>query len=188
MNTEAHPTQKKVETVEELTELLEKAQGLYLADFTGLNVKEANQLRRDFRGNNAIYRVYKNTLLEHACRKVGFDELIQHLEGPTALALSMEDPVAPVRIIADFVKGKDKETPVIKAGILEKNYLDADRIKPLKNIPPREILLAQIFSSMEAPVTNFVMVLNEIVRSFLGVIQAVVDKKNADGGGEAEAS
>lgn len=187
MNTEAHPTPKKIETVEELTDLLEKAQGLYLADFTGLNVKEVNELRSNFRSQNAVYRVYKNSLLEHACRKAGFEDLIPHLEGPTALALSFDDPVTPVRLIANFVKDKENKTPVIKAGLLEKNYIDAKTIKSLKNIPPKEVLLAQILASMQAPVANFVMVLNEIVRSFLAVLQAVIDKKQAasEGGDQA---
>lgn len=181
MNTEAHPTPKKVETVEELTDLLEKAQGLYLADFTGLNVKDVNELRSNFRGQNAVYRVYKNSLLEHACKKAGFEDLIPHLEGPTALALSFDDPVTPVRLIADFVKGKDTETPVIKAGLLEKNYVDAKTIKSLRNIPPREVLIAQILATMQAPVANFVIILNEIVRSFLAVLHAVSEKKQATG-------
>jgi large subunit ribosomal protein L10 len=181
MNTEAHPTPKKVETVQELTELLEKAQGLYLADFTGLNVKDVNELRSNFRSQNAVYRVYKNTLLELACKEAGFEDLLPHLQGPTAIAMSFNDPVTPVRLIADFVKGKEHESPVIKAGLLEKNFVDAKTIQSLKNIPPREVLLAQILASLQAPITNVVMVLNEVVRSFLAVVQAVIDKKQAAG-------
>ena len=186
MNTEAHPTEKKIDTVKELMDLLEKAQGLYLADFNGLNVEQANKLRASFRNQNAVYRVYKNTLIQHACREMGYEDLIPHLEGPTALALSFDDPVVPVRLIAEFVKNLEKKTPVIKAGILEKNYIGTDGIKALKDIPPRDVLIAQILNCVQSPLYNVVMVLNEVVRSFLAVLQAVIDKKQASGGADPQ--
>ena len=179
MNNEAHPTPKKIETVKELTELLDQAKGLYLADFTGLNVEQANKLRRSFRGQNAVYRVFKNTLIQQAFRQAGYNDLLPYLEGPTALAISFDDPVVPVRLISDFVKEMEKQTPVIKAGILEKIYISAKEIESIKNIPPRDILLAQILAAIEGPISNFVMVLNETLRSFVGVLQALIEKRQA---------
>ena len=186
MDYQANPTPRKIEIVEELTELFERARGIYFADFTGLNVEQANQLRSNFHKGHAIYRVEKNTLIQHACEKLGYKELIQHLEGPTALAISLDDPVAPVRIITDFVKSLEKKTPVIKAGMLEESYVGADQIESIKNIPSREVLLAQILACLQAPAADFVAVLNEIVRSFVAVLQAIIDKKQAEGADPAQ--
>lgn len=186
MDYEPHPTPKKHEVVKELTELFEQAKGLYLADFTGLNVEEANALRRSFRKQRVVYRVVKNTLIRHACCDAGYQDLIPHLEGPTALAISFDDPVLPVRLVADFVKDKEKETPVFKAGMLEKAYVGPDIIKSIKDIPSREVLLAQILSSVQAPLVNFVVVLNEVLRSFMAVLQAVIDKKQTSEPSQSE--
>jgi len=181
MDYQANPTPRKIEIVEELTELFEKASGIYLADFTGLNVEQANELRSKFHQEDAIYRVVKNTLILHACDKLGYKELSQHLVGSTALAISLNDPVAPVRIISEFVKGKEKKTPVIKAGILEEEYVSSEQIESIKNIPSRDVLLAQVLSCLQAPLADFVGVLNEIARSFVAVLQAIIEKKQNEG-------
>jgi large subunit ribosomal protein L10 len=180
MDYEAHPTDKKKEIVQELTDLFEQSKGLYLADFTGLNVEMANELRATCHKENVVYRVVKNTLIEHACINAGFKDLVQHLDGPTALAISTEDPVAPIRVLTGFVKNLEKKTPVIKAGMLENEYVGSEGIAKLKDIPPKEVLLAQILSCLQMPAAEFVGVLNEIVRSFVAVIQAVIDKKQAE--------
>ncbi len=185
MEYEPHPTSQKIETVKELTDLLKRANGLYLADFTGINVEDANELRSKFRKQQVVYRVEKNTLIRLACREMGYDDLIPYLEGPTALAISFDDPVLPIRLLTEFVKDKEKQTLVIKAGMLENNFVGADKIESLKNIPSREVLLAQILTSVQAPLSNLVFVLNEVVRSFLAVLQAIIEKKQASGEGEA---
>ncbi len=181
MTRQAHPTQQKIDTVKALSDLFQQAKGIYLADFTGLNVEQVNELRSIFYKQNAIYRVVKNTLIRQACENTGYKDLLQHLEGPTALAISLHDPVLPVRLISDFTKGKEPQTPVIKAGMLEKLYVGADQISAVKDIPSREILLSQILSVLQAPLAGFVGVLNEVLRSFLSVLDAVIEKKKAAG-------
>ncbi len=180
MSHPAHPTPEKIQTVQELNDLFQNAKGIYLADFTGLNVEEVNELRRNFYKQQVLYKVVKNTLIRHACEAAGLKELLPVLEGPTALAISVQDGVLPVRLIADFTKGKEKQAPVIKAGMLEGTFLSADKMSVVKNIPSREVLLAQILSLLQSPIANFVGVLNEIVRSFLAVLEAIIQKKQAD--------
>ena len=181
MSPEAHPTPEKIQAVKELSDLFEKSKGLYFADFTGLNVEQVNKLRGNLREAEVIYRVAKNTLIRRACENAGYKNLIPFLEGPTAIAVSLNDPVVPVRLISDFHKGLGKPIPLIKAGILENVFISADDIKFIKDIPPREVLLSIILSALQSPVANFVMTLNEIVRSFVAVLQAVIDKKKAAG-------
>lgn len=184
MTRQAHPTQQKIDTVKALSDLFQQAKGIYLADFTGLNVEQVNELRSLFYKQNAIYRVVKNTLIRQACEKSGYQDLLQHLEGPTALAISLHDPVLPVRLISEFTKGKEPQMPVIKAGMLEKLYVGADQIGAVKDIPSREVLLSQILSALQSPLAGFVGVLNEVLRSFLSVLDAVIEKKKAAGEGK----
>ncbi|MFH1861813.1 MAG: 50S ribosomal protein L10 [bacterium] len=187
MPLEPHPTPEKIETVQELTEIFQRAKGVYLADFKGLNVEQINRLRSNFRKHNIVYKVVKNTLIRHSCESVGYAELIPYLEGPTALAVTLDDPVLPVRLITDFHKGMDNPLPVIKAAILEKRFIPASDVLALKDIPSSEVLIAMIIGSLQAPMANFVGTLNEIVRSFLGVLDAIIAQKKAAESNQAEA-
>ncbi len=181
MPRQAHPTPEKIQSVKELSDLFLQAKGIYLADFTGLNVEEVNELRRNFHKQQVIYKVAKNTLIRHAAENAGYEDLLPHLEGPTAIALSRLDPALPVRLIADFTKGKEKQIPVLKAGILEGRYISAQEVEIVRNIPNKEVLLAQVLGLLQSPLANFVGTLNEIIRSFLAVLEAVIQKKQAAG-------
>ena len=188
MSPQAHPNTQKIESVEELNQLFQQAKGLYLADFTGLNVEEVNELRRHFHKQQIVYKVVKNTLIRHACETSGYQALIPHLEGPTALAVSTHDPVLPVKLISDFTKGKEKQAPVIKAGMLEGSYITTADVEKIRNIPSREVLLGQILSVLQGPLVGVVSTLNEIVRSFLAVLEAIIQKKQAAGEGAPSAA
>jgi large subunit ribosomal protein L10 len=111
---------------------------------------------------------------------------VPFLEGPTALAVSMKDPVLPVRLITDFHKGKEKQIPIIKAGMLEGLFINSDQVAVVRDIPSREVLLSQILSCLEAPMANLVGIMNEIIRTFLSVLEGVIEKKRAAEGPAAE--
>lgn len=153
-----------------------------MADFSGLNVEEVNQLRRKFHQESAIYRVVKNSLIEHACIEMNYQVLLPYLQGPTALAMSFTDPVLPVKIITDFVKGKEKMVLSVKAGLLENTFISSGDVDKVKNIPPREVLLAQILFLLESPVAGFVGVLSETLRTFLATLDAIIEQKQSAGG------
>jgi large subunit ribosomal protein L10 len=146
-------------------------------------VEGVNELRRNFHKQRVIYKVVKNTLIRQACETAGYQDLIPHLQGPTALALSMHDPVLPVKIISDFTKGKEKQIPIIKAGLLEGAFIGAADVEKVQNIPSREVLLSQILSLLESPLAGFLGTLNEIVRSFLAVLEAIIQKRQTAGEG-----
>ena len=152
--------QKKV-TVAELIEKLKAAQAGVLVDYRGLTVGEDTELRRKFREAGVEYTVVKNTLTRFAAKEVGLDELDGVLHGPTSLAISDSDPVAPAKIIADFAKGNDKVE--IKAGFLDGKVISLDEIKTLANTPSREVLIAKIMGSLNAPVSKLVRTLQALV-------------------------
>ena len=153
--------ENKKAVVAELAEQLKTAQSGVLVDYIGLTVEEDTDLRRKLREGGVDYKVVKNTLTRFAAKEVGFDELDEVLNGPTSLALGFEDPVAPAKIIADFAKKNDKIS--IKAGFLDGKVISLDEIKRLADTPSKETLIATILSSLNAPASNLVRLLQAIV-------------------------
>ena len=149
--------------VEEISANLEGAAGVVLVDYRGLTVEQDTQLRRQMRAEGIIYKVYKNTMLNFAIKGTEYEPLAQHLEGPSAVAISKTDATAPARIIANFAKTADKLE--IKAGVVEGNYYDAKGMTAIASIPSREVLLGRLLGSMNSPVASFARVVKQIAES-----------------------
>jgi len=171
------PQPVKVQKLEEINESLRKAKSVFLTDFTGLTVEEITRLRAEFRKNNVKYLVVKNTLARISAKENGFDLIVPFLNGPTGMAIAMDDPIAPVRIIFDFKK--DKEKPSIKAAILEGQLLDQAAAEEIRYIPSREVLLAQVVSAIAAPISSFIGGLQSMLSNLAGVLDAIKDKKES---------
>jgi large subunit ribosomal protein L10 len=167
----------KEQVVSELAEKLATAKASFLADYRGLTVDQVNQLRSKLREVGVDYRVVKNTLLKLAAKDTGAACLEEHLAGPTAIAIVMDDPVAPAKVLSEYAKQNNKFE--LKAGALEGKLLSLDDIKALSDLPSREVLLAKMLGSMNAPITNFVGVLAAVPRSLVQVLAAIQDKKAA---------
>lgn len=168
---------EKIKRVEEISTSLSQAKSIFLTDFSGLTVEEMTSLRKQFREANVKYIVVKNTLTKLSAEKEGLTNIIPYLSGPTGLALSYDDPVAPVRIISAF--RKDKKKPGIKAAILEGQLLDKEAAEAIKNIPTREVLLAQIASGFAAPISGFVSSLQSLLSKLLYALNAIAEKKES---------
>jgi large subunit ribosomal protein L10 len=171
------PQANKVAKLDEINASLGKAKSVFLTDFSGLTVEEVTRLRAEFRKANVKYLVVKNTLARISAKQYGYDALVPFLQGPTAMAIALDDPVAPVRIIFDFKK--DKEKPSIKAAFLEGELLDQKAAEEVRNIPSREVLLAQVASAFAAPLSGFVGSLQAIIANFANVLNQVKEKKEA---------
>ena len=170
------PSQKvldeKKQIVAGLTDQLRNAVSGVFVDYCGLTVEQDTQLRNKLREAGVEYKVVKNTLTRLAAKEVGFDELDPILNGPTALAISMTDEVAPAKVIADFAKNNDKLE--IKSGFLDGRVMSLDEVKALASTPNRETLLAQILGSLNAPVSKLVRTLQALVDN--GVEPADIQK------------
>ena len=153
--------EQKKQVVAELVETLKSAQAGVLVDYRGLTVEQDTDLRRKLREAGVEYKVVKNTLTRFAAKEVGLDGLDEQLNGPTSLAVSAEDPVAPAKIIADFAK--EVECLQIKAGFLDGNVISLDEVKTLANTPSRDTLIAKIMGSLNAPISNLVRTLQALV-------------------------
>lgn len=167
----------KEQVVSELAGKLASAKASFLADYRGLTVDQVNQLRGKLREVGVDYRVVKNTLLKLAAKDTGAACLEEYLAGPTAIAIAMDDPVAPAKVLSDYAKQNSKFE--LKAGALEGKVLSLDDIKALSDLPSREVLLAKMLGSMNAPISNFVGVLAAVPRSLVQVLAAIQDKKAA---------
>ena len=139
-----------------------------------MTVAEATQLRKELREAGVEYRVLKNTLTRFAVDKAGYSGLKQDLVGPTAIAFSYEDPVAPAKILSKFAREYKKL--VIKSGVVEGKIIDSAGIAALAECR-REVLLAQALAGIRAPISGFVNVLQANLRNFAYVINAIREQK-----------
>ena len=176
---------EKQQIVAELTEKIKNAATGIFVDYRGLTVAQDTELRAKLREANVEYKVIKNTLCRFAVDELGMNELDFILNGPTSLAVSVEDPVAPAKILADFAK--DNEQLEIKAGFMDGKVLSMDEIKTLASTPSRDTLIAKIMGSLNAPASDLVRLLQAIVDTGTEPAELAA-KKAADAAPAEEAS
>jgi large subunit ribosomal protein L10 len=168
---------EKKKIVEELHERLTKSKVVIVTDYKGLNVETMTELRRKLREEQIDYQVVKNTLLIRAAKETGVALIQDQLKGPSAIALSFDDPVAPAKVLMEFAKKNEKLE--IKAGVMEDQVLDLASIKALAALPSREALLSQLLSAMVGVPTGLVRALNGIPQKLMYALQAIQDQKQA---------
>ena len=171
--------QNKQQVVTEMHEKLAKAKAVFLADFRGMTVDKATTLRNDLRGAQVEYKVVKNTLLELASAETESAVLAPHFKGPTAVALTYSDPVAAAKILAKYAKDQQAAF-VLKCGVLSGKFITAAEIQALSELPSREVLIAKMLGSMNAPATNFVGVLAAVPGSFVRALDAIRQQKQGN--------
>ncbi|CQR71597.1 50S ribosomal protein L10 [Sporomusa ovata DSM 2662] len=172
-------TQEKLQTVAGIKEKLSTTKGAVLTNYRGLTVAQDTKLRRQLREAGVEYRVFKNTMTRIAAKEAGIEGLDPYLEGPTAIAMSYTDPVAPAKVIADFVKENKLQALEVKAGLVEGKVIDADSVKALASLPAREVLIAQVLAGMQAPIAGFVNVLSGSLRNLVYALEAVRKQKES---------
>lgn len=154
---------------------LEKAKGVFLVDYKGLNVEATNRLRNELRKVNAEFQVTKNRLLMLACQETDTEVLADYMQGPTAIALAHDDLVGPAKVLVDFSNNfKQLE---IKFGQMSGKVIDREAIKKLAELPGKDILLAQVLSGMQAVPAALVRTLNGVIVNMLNVLKAIEQQK-----------
>ena len=137
---------------------------MVVTDFKGMTVEELTRLRAKLYECGGDYLVVKNTLARFALNNVGLSELDEVLNGPSAFAFGMNDPVSPAKIINDFIVKKKSEAIEIKAGLLGNELMSMEQIKALAEMPSREVLLARLVGSLQSSIASFVRVLDAIAK------------------------
>ena len=158
---------KKAAIVDEVAEKFQSAVSVVVVDYRGLTVEQVTNLRKDLREAGVEMRVIKNTYLKRAADKVGYEGLDETFTGPTAVAFSSEDVVAPARIMAKYAE--DIEALEIKGGMIEGKVASLEEINALAKLPNREGMLSMLLSVLQAPVRNCAY-----------AVKAVADSKDED--------
>lgn len=154
--------EKKKQQVSEILEKVQRAKGIVLVDYRGLNVREDTELRRELRKEQVEYKVLKNRLVLRALNEAGYNGMDEVLKEPTAVAFSYEDATAAARIITDSSKKLNKLT--IKAGIVEGKIMDSDGIAQVAAIPPYNVLIGQLLGMLTHPMRSLAVVLSEVAK------------------------
>ncbi|MBR4874222.1 MAG: 50S ribosomal protein L10 [Clostridia bacterium] len=152
--------QQKQQMVADLSEKLKTAAAGVFVDYCGLTVEQDTKLRNKLREANIEYTVVKNTLTKRAANEVGYTEFDEILNGPTALALSFDDVVAPARVLAEFAKEHDVFE--IKAGFMEGRAMDLAEVTALSQIPSKDTLYAMLAGGLNATIAGLARAIDAV--------------------------
>lgn len=144
--------EQKKSVVQEITDQFRESQTTVVVNYRGLDVAEVTALRKELRDAGVEYKVYKNTMTRRAVANVELEELNDTLVGPTAVAFSKDDVIAPARIINNFAK--EHEALEIKGGVIEGEVATIDQIKELAQLPDHDGLVSMLLSVLQAPIRN----------------------------------
>jgi len=169
------PTQKKIDLVEQLKQNLERATITVSTDFRGLRVKEIEEMRRHLRRANVEVKVVKNRLLRLAADETGTPELMQIVDGPTALALGYEDPIAAAKAITEYARSAPP-TFAIRGAFMDGQAISPDDLRDLVSLPPRPVMLARLAGNIQAPLAAFVGLLDSPLRELASLLQSALSE------------
>ena len=168
------PTAAKAQSIDSLTNSLQRAQLAVLTDYRGLKVNELQALRATLRPFGAEFHIAKNTLTRIAAERVGIEGLTPMLDGPLALMLAFDEIVGPSKAITDFARTSRILT--VKAGLLNQQVIAAADVEALASMPSLEVLLAKALGLMVSPLARTVSVLSGPSRSLAYVLKARADQ------------
>lgn len=171
--------ERKAESVEEITALLQGSATVYLTNYSGLTVAQANELRARFRKSGVQFRVFKNTLVRHAMETIGgFDDLFDHLHGPTAVAFS-EEPSAPARVMRDFLKDANIEKPELKAAYIDGAFFGPGSLDMLVALKSKEELISDVIGLILSPASSVIGAIQSPGQTLVGAIKTIAEKAEA---------
>jgi len=169
--------EQKNAVIQEYATLLEQSQGLLLADYRGLTVKQMQELRRKARDAGGQVRVVKNTLFRIALEQVGLPVQPEFLVGPAVVGFGGEDMAPLAKAFVDFARST--KTLKVKGGVLGRRVLTASDVEVLSQLPSIEVVRAQLVAAIEGPLTNLVGVITAPLREIAQVLQARAEQGEA---------
>ena len=156
--------ESKKQIVADLTETLKSSAAGVLVDYKGINVADDTKLRKELREAGVEYSVVKNTMLRFAAKEAGLEGLDEFLHGTTALAVSKEDPIIAAKILAKYAEAIKGDVFTIKSGFMDGKVVDTDTVNALAKIPAKEVLIATMLSSLNATISKFAVVVDQIAK------------------------
>jgi large subunit ribosomal protein L10 len=172
------PTAEKEATVAKVSEIFARSKGVFLTDFTGLNVGAMTDLRFRLRKTSSSYLVVKNRLTAIAADQAGLSGLRDYLTGPTGIVFTEGDPTEPAKILAEFTR---RPVPLkIKSGVVERALYTGPQVEQLALIPPRDVLLTQVVSAIQGPLVGLALCLQAIPQKLVGTLHALAQKRQEE--------
>ena len=168
---------EKDAVIAEVTQLLTDTENLFVSDYRGLTVAELAVLRGKLRESGARFKVVKNTLGGIAADRSGREVVKDLLSGPTAVAFCGDDVAGAAKALSEFARTHPKLE--VRGGVLESSLIDANGVKALASLPPRDVLIAQVVGTMAAPMTGLVTVLQGTISGFVRALDQVAQQRAA---------
>lgn len=162
---------KKEQMIAGYVELLSKSKAIVLTDFRGLTVSSVTGLRNDLREIGGVFQIVKNSLFERALREVGLPVPTEQLKGAVAVGYCLEEAPPVAKRLMDFVR-ESGDRIAVKGAIIGTSCLDADGVRGLAELPPREILLAQLLGTIQGPASSLVSTIVAPMRDLVQVLHA----------------
>ena len=154
--------------IQEINEHLDKSNYFFLTDYSGVNVEEASEIRKGLAQHGAEYHVVKNRLLNVALKEREIEGADDFLAGPTALIIGGDNPSGTAKVVAKFIKDKEKFT--WKGGAVGNEIFDPQKINLLKDLPSLEVLQSQFLGLLNTPAQKLVGTLSAAQRDLLSVL------------------
>lgn len=164
---------KKV-IVEEIKEKLNRAKSVTFVDYNALTVAEDTAMRQEFKKNGSEYKVYKNKLLLLALNELGINGAEKYLNGTTAVAFSYDDEVSGAKITCQAAEKTKKLT--VKFGLLNGNFVEGKEMEALAKLPSKEVLIAMLLGTLNAPITGLARVCKAPVEGLARALNAIATK------------
>ena len=170
------PSQENIDEVKYLTDKLESASAIYFTDYLGLDVDSITKLRSEFFHASVEFKVTKNTLLKLAAENMKIEGLDDYLVGSTAIAISLDEPTSPAKVLKSFMKEHDK--PEVKAILFDGEVLEGSEYKKFASLPSKDELLTKFIIMLNSPMTNLVRTLSSPMGNFVNVLNSLKNEKS----------
>ena len=173
------PTPQKTEIVNELTQKFQNSSGIYFTKYSGMNVAQTTDLRKQFRDNEVSYFVSKNTLTKIAANNAGFGNKLDNLlAGQIGIAYVSGDSTAPARVIRNFEKENKNATLEVVGLVFEGEIYSAEKYKELAGLPSRDVLLSMFVGTLNQPMSKLVGALSGTMSKLSGVLTSLKENKS----------
>ena len=165
------PTEKKAQLVKEITEKLSRSSITVATDYTGLSANEMTDLRKRLRDQGIEYRVVKNTLVWLAADEAGKPDAKSVVQGPTALAFGYGEATEVAKVLDEYIRSTRSELK-IRGAEMDGRALSPSDVNSLVDMPPKDVLVAELLGYLQGPIANLVGVLNSPLQGLAGALNS----------------
>ena len=169
--------EQKEAFVADFRDRVQRAEAIYLTDFTGLDVKAMTTLRSQLRKSGGEFLVVKNRLAKRALSDLDIPDLSEHLLGPTGVVFGTDGVVEAAKAVAEFAK-EHEDKPVFKAGVVDGGLLDSAEVGRLAQLPSREVLMSQLAGALGGPMSALAAALEGKIQELMGLFEALQQEKS----------